>query len=129
MGPGRRHVRRALTKDHGALLADNTRLEEELAAERQQTVRLGEDLGKAVRESEERGLALECAKRARATAEAAQRAAGQRHAEVERDFGTVKAEIAAARSKWTPPAGASQPSSAPTPMRPPWRTGTTVSDR
>jgi transcriptional regulator with XRE-family HTH domain len=87
----------ALTRAHASLLADNTRLAAELAAVKHQAVRVAADLASTTRDREELRLSLEGEARARAAAEAAHHATGAQLADLARELGILKAELAATR--------------------------------
>jgi transcriptional regulator with XRE-family HTH domain len=87
-----------LTKDHGALVAENGRYSEEVAAIRKQLERLEEEGGKRALACGELRLDLERERRSKAAAEMEKRASESREAQLIREIGrlmSVHASLAA----------------------------------
>jgi transcriptional regulator with XRE-family HTH domain len=79
-----------LTKDHGALVAENGRYSEEVAAIRKQLERLDEEARKRTLACEELRLDLERERRSKAAAEMEKRASKSREAQLIREIGRLK---------------------------------------
>lgn len=81
-----------LTKAHGALVAENARLEAELAAANSKVKQSGDDQQKLAQQVADLELALEREKRSRAAMESEKRAAEMREAELTRQVSSLSAE-------------------------------------
>jgi transcriptional regulator with XRE-family HTH domain len=79
-----------LTKAHGALVAENGRCSEEVAAIRKQLERLDEEARKRALSCEELRLDLERERRTKAAAELEKRASESREAQLVREIGRLK---------------------------------------
>jgi transcriptional regulator with XRE-family HTH domain len=88
-----------LTRAHGALVAENSRCSEEVAALRRQLDRLDDEGRKRDLLYEEVRLELEREKRMRSTAETEKRASGTREALLVREVGTLKSLCASLRAE------------------------------
>lgn len=81
-----------LTKAHGALVAENSRLATELAAANLKIKQMGDDQQKLTQQAADLQLALDREMRSRATAESEKRATEMRESELSRQVSTLKAE-------------------------------------
>lgn len=81
-----------LTRAHGALVGENGRLTEELAAAQLKLKQLGDEQQKLTQQNEESRLSLDRERRSRSAAESEKRAAELHEAELARQVGTLKAE-------------------------------------